>query len=153
MAVRLSAKVRVRVTLQVAVYRQPVRLGDKSLETLDQYFFQLDTCGRIPSVTSLLRGWVCRLQLLLAFASRVILVSESRGTHDHIVLSQIRDSPNLEGQVPVFISPRNRVAQLCPQALGSLFIASYDSQGYGRGVSLTCQPPLIPRKIPGTQFC
>jgi hypothetical protein len=29
----------------------------------------------------------------------------------------IWDSPNLEGQVPVFISPRNRVAQLYPQAL------------------------------------
>jgi hypothetical protein len=28
------------------------------------------------------------------------------------------DSPNLEGQVPVFISPRNRVAQLYPRALG-----------------------------------
>jgi hypothetical protein len=26
--------------------------------------------------------------------------------------------PNLEGQVPVFISPRNRVDQLYPQALG-----------------------------------
>jgi hypothetical protein len=32
----------------------------------------------------------------------------------------IRDSPNLEGQVPVFISPRKRVAQLYPWALGSL---------------------------------
>jgi hypothetical protein len=41
------------------------------------------------------------------------------------------DSSNLEGQVPVFISPRNRVAQLYPQALGSLFVASYDSQSYG----------------------
>jgi hypothetical protein len=30
----------------------------------------------------------------------------------------IRDSPNLEDQVPVFISPRNRVAQLYPRALG-----------------------------------
>jgi hypothetical protein len=39
----------------------------------------------------------------------------------------IWDSPNLEGQVPVFISPRNRVAQLYPQALGSLFIVSYVS--------------------------
>jgi hypothetical protein len=37
-------------------------------------------------------------------------------------------------QVPVFISPRNRVAQLYPQALGSHFIASYDSQGYGGGI-------------------
>jgi hypothetical protein len=51
-----------------------------------------------------------------------------------IFYSQIRYSPNLEGQVPVFISPRNRVAQLYSQALGSLFIASYDSQGYGGGI-------------------
>jgi hypothetical protein len=51
-------------------------------------------------------------------------------TLDHL-LSQIRDSPNLEGQVPVFISPRNRVAQLYPQLLGSLFVASHDLQGYG----------------------
>jgi hypothetical protein len=36
------------------------------------------------------------------------------------------DYPNLEGQVPVFISPRNRVAQLYPQALGSLSVAFYD---------------------------
>jgi hypothetical protein len=30
----------------------------------------------------------------------------------------IWDSPNLEGQVPVFISPRNRGAQLYPRAIG-----------------------------------
>jgi hypothetical protein len=81
-----------------------------------------------------MRGWVCRLQLLLALARALILGSESRETHNKIVLSQIRDSPNLEGQVPVFISPRNRVAQLYPQALGSLFVTSYDSQGYGGGI-------------------
>jgi hypothetical protein len=39
---------------------------------------------------SLTRGRVCRLQLLLALASAVILGSESRGTRDHILLSQIR---------------------------------------------------------------
>jgi hypothetical protein len=38
------------------------------------------------------------------------------------------DSPNLEGQVPKFICPRNRVAQVYPQALGSLLIASYYSR-------------------------
>jgi hypothetical protein len=63
-------------------------------------------------------------------ASAVILGSKSRRTRDHILQSQIRDSPNLEGQVLVFIYPRNRVAQLYLQALGSLFVASYDSQGY-----------------------
>jgi hypothetical protein len=50
-------------------------------------------------------------------ASAITLGSESRGTHDHILLHQIRDSPNLEGQVLIFISPRNRVAQLYTQVL------------------------------------
>jgi hypothetical protein len=83
---------------------------------------------------SLTRGWVCHLQLLLDLASAVILRSESRGTHDHILLPQIRDSPNLEYQSPVFISPRNRVARLYPPAMGFLFFASYDLQGYSGGI-------------------
>jgi hypothetical protein len=58
--------------------------------------------------SSLTRGRVCRLPLLLALVSAVILGSD-------ILLSQIRDSPNLEGEVPVFISPRNSVAQLYPR--------------------------------------
>jgi predicted nucleic acid-binding Zn finger protein len=125
----------VRATLRLAVYRQSVRLGTKSLETHDQYFFQLNTCSCSPYVTSpLMRGWVCRLQLVLVLASAVNRGSESRETHYHILLSQIRNSPSLEGQVPIFISPRNRVAQFYPQALGPLFVASYDSQGYGEGI-------------------
>jgi hypothetical protein len=64
-------------------------------------FFQLNSCGHSPYVTSsLTRGWVCHSQLLLALASPVTLRSESRGYHDHILLSQIRDSPKLEDQVP-----------------------------------------------------
>jgi hypothetical protein len=42
--------------------------------------------------------------------------------------------PELKGQVPIFISSRNRMAQLYPPALSSLFIASYDSQGYDGGI-------------------
>jgi hypothetical protein len=76
------------------------------------------------------RIWVDCLQLLLVLASAVILRSDAHETHDHILLSKIRNSPILEGQVPVFLSPRNRVAQIYPQVLGSLFVASYDSQGY-----------------------
>jgi hypothetical protein len=76
------------------------------------------------------RGWLCNaggcdvggfLNVLLWWVYFVMLRPESRGTHDHIWLSQIRDSPNLKGQVPVFISLRNRVARLYPQALGSRF--------------------------------
>jgi hypothetical protein len=36
---------------------------------------------------------------------RVILGSESCGTHDHILLSQVWDSPDLESQVPVLYPP------------------------------------------------
>jgi hypothetical protein len=57
---------------------------------------------------------VFRLQLLVVLASAVILASEARKTHDQILLSQIQDSPNLEGQVPVFMSSRNRVDLLYP---------------------------------------
>jgi hypothetical protein len=46
-------------------------------------------CGAL----SLTRGRVCRLQLLLALASTVILGSGFREIRDHILLSQIRDSP------------------------------------------------------------
>lgn len=52
-----------------------------------------------------------------------------------ILLSQIRDSSNLKDHVSIFKSPRDRMAQLCiPQELGSLFVASYVSQGYGGGI-------------------
>jgi hypothetical protein len=58
----------------------------------DQIFitvWQLRVCW--CSALSQTRGRVCRLQLLLVFASAVILGSESRGTCDHNLLSQIRD--------------------------------------------------------------
>jgi hypothetical protein len=96
-------------------------LGAKPFEIHDQYFFQKNTYGYSPYITSsVTRGWVCRLQFMLVLASAVTLGSESRRTRDCILLSQIRDSPNLEGHFPVFISPRIRVAKLYPQALGSL---------------------------------
>jgi hypothetical protein len=55
-----SSKVEVRVTLRLAVYRQSVRLGIKTLENHDQRFFQLNPCGNSPYVTpSLTRRCVC----------------------------------------------------------------------------------------------
>jgi hypothetical protein len=59
-----------------------------------------------------------------------------------MLLSQTRDCSNLEGQVPVFISPRNRVAQLYPQALGSAGFHNVrvrESQSYFASGSL---PPI-----------
>jgi hypothetical protein len=70
---------------QFALTPSPLRLTARIL-------FQLNTCGDSPYITSsLTRGWVCHLQLLLGLASALILGSESRGTRDHILLSQIRD--------------------------------------------------------------
>jgi hypothetical protein len=112
-------------------------------------FFQLNTCSFSPYViSSLTIRWVCRLQLLLDLASSVILRSDSRGTHHHVLLSQIRDSPKLEGQISVFISPRNRVGRLYPQALGSLCVASYESQGYGGIIQTHLHTGLLQLLIP-----
>jgi hypothetical protein len=69
----------------------------------------------------------------MSFAT-VTLGSDSHGTQDRILLSQFPDSPNLEDQVPVFISSKNCLAQLYPRALGSLLFASNDPQGYGGGI-------------------
>jgi hypothetical protein len=112
------SKVKVKVALRLAVYFQSVRLGIRPIETHEQtYYFQLNSCDNGPYATSsLTRGWVCHLQFLLVLASTVILKSEFHETQD-----------NMGVQVPVFISPRNKVAR----ALGSIFVVSYDSQGYG----------------------
>jgi hypothetical protein len=122
----LSSKVKVKVEVS-----RPVCLGVKHPSgAYDQIFITVRElwvcwCGAL----SLTRDRVCRLQLLLVLRA-VILGSDSRETRDHILLSQIRDSHNLEGQIAVFISLKSRVAQLYPQAVGSLFVASYDSEGY-----------------------
>jgi hypothetical protein len=68
-------------------------------------------CGAL----SLTREQIYRLQLLLGLASAVILGSESPGESWPYLVPRFRDSPNLEGQVTVFIYPRNRVVQLYPR--------------------------------------
>jgi hypothetical protein len=98
--------------------------------------FCLDTCGCVilyPS--SLTRGRVCNLLYNCFWAlPEQSLLDRSPAELTAIFYCLICYSPNLEGQVPIFISPRNRVVQLYPRALGSLFVASYDSQSYGGGI-------------------
>jgi hypothetical protein len=80
--------------------KSPLRL------TTGHFFLQMNTCGHSPYVTSsLTRRWVWRLQVLLDFASAVILRSESRGTHNHILLSQIRHPPTWKARSPYLYPP------------------------------------------------
>jgi hypothetical protein len=97
-------------------------------------FFRLNTCGHNPYITSSLRrGWVSYLQLLLVLARALSCPSPAEFTTT-IYCLRFKTPPNLVGQVPLFISPRARVAQLHPEALSSLFVASYDLQGYDGGI-------------------
>jgi hypothetical protein len=73
-----------------------------------------------------MRGRVCNLQCNHS------IVRVAQNPKPYFTVSS--ETPNLEGQVTVFISPRNRVAQLYPRAMGSLYVISYDSQGYGGGI-------------------
>jgi hypothetical protein len=80
--------------LQLTVSR-PVCLGIKhSYGVYDQIFItvkQFRVCWF--GASSLTRGRVCRVQLLLDLANAVFLGSESRETRKHNLLSQIRDFP------------------------------------------------------------
>jgi hypothetical protein len=73
-------------------------------------------------------------QCLSRCNSRVQNLTYTPTTHVTTISKRIKTTnfSNKEGQVPVFIYPRKRAAQLYPQALGSVFVASYDYQSYGR---------------------
>jgi hypothetical protein len=93
---------RVKVMLPPAVNRPVCQSPSWGLEP-DFFFtvrlFPVFWCGAL----SLTRERVYRLQLLLVLARAVIFGSESRRTPDHILLPLIRDYPNLEDQVRIYI--------------------------------------------------
>jgi hypothetical protein len=99
----------------------------------------LNICGHSPYVTSsLTRERVCRLQLLLALTSAVILKSEPRKSQDHILLSQIRDLPSLEAR---FLNIAvNKVKKLLLHTL--LLIRNYGALVRQRTIP-TERPPLV----------
>jgi hypothetical protein len=46
----------------------------------------------------------------------------------------LHPTPSLKDLVSIFKSPSGRVAQLHPQAPGSIFVTFYDSQGHSGGI-------------------
>jgi hypothetical protein len=81
----------------------------------DLYYCQTFS-GLLMWVPSLLTRQVLDFKLLLALVSTVILRSESHENNGHTLISQIKDSPSLGDQVPIFMPPWNGVPQLYPQA-------------------------------------
>jgi hypothetical protein len=131
---RVVSKAEVEVAWRPTV-SQPFSLGVRGPSgTRDQFYFRLEIFLRQLWVCNfvapcLTRRRVCNLLYNCFWAlPEQSLLCRSPAELTAIFYSLIWDSPNLEGQVPVFISPRNRVAQLYPRALGSLCVASYDSQ-------------------------
>jgi hypothetical protein len=117
------------------LYDWRFRLGEEPLGTHDQHSFQLNTCGYSSYLTSsLMSGWVSRLQLLLVLASAVILGPQSRGTHDIFYCVEFETPPTWRVRSPYLYPPGTGCCHLYPQVLGSLFVASYDSQDYGGGI-------------------
>jgi hypothetical protein len=112
---RLSSE-RNRATSRLAIYRRSIRLGAKPLKTHDQLFFSSKHLW-LQSSCNILSNERMGLSFTIAtgLASAVILGSKSCGTHDHILLSQSRDFPNREGEVPIFISPGTGLPSCCPR--------------------------------------
>jgi hypothetical protein len=114
----LQVEVKLRPTVCLGV-RRPSGTRDQFSFLLEIFFRQLRVYYFVAP--SLKRGRVCNL-LYNCFWSlpEQSLLGRSPSELRQYFTVTFETPPNLEGQVPVFISPRNTVAQLCPRILGSL---------------------------------
>jgi hypothetical protein len=129
-------KAKVKVMLRPTVSRS-FCLGIKHpFGAYDQIFvtvrhFWVCSCGA-PSLT---RWRVCHLQLLLALASAVIFGSESRGTPNHVLLSQFlefpfRRLPQLAGlRWRISTPPQHRIISVT-----EFWVLYYDRRSVGQSV-------------------
>jgi hypothetical protein len=105
---------------------QSIFLSGSHLELVTRFIFCIYSCGLLDVWRPLRREDGSVIYWAIPEQS---LSSPGPAELTTIFYCLIWDFLNLVGQISVFISPRNRVAQLYPRSLCSLFIASYDSQG------------------------
>jgi hypothetical protein len=121
-----QGKVKVKVILRPTV-SWPVRLDVRHPSgTRGQFFFLLEIFFRQLRVCyfvapSLTRGRVFNLMLLLVLASTVPLGYESRGTQDHILLSQLLSLPQPGGPGPRMYIPQEQGGPDIPPGTGFPF--------------------------------
>jgi hypothetical protein len=123
-----NLEVEVEVNLRPTVSRPLCPGVRRSFGTCDQFFFLLEISFRHPRLCYFVGSVIYLYNCFWALPEQSLL-GRSPAELTAIFYCLIWDSANLEGQVPVFISTRNKVAQLYLRALGSLFVASCDSQG------------------------
>jgi hypothetical protein len=108
---------KVKVTLRPTVSRHPSGTRDQFFPF--SFWLFLDSCGFVDVGRPLWRevepvlSSFCRASPAQPFSDL-----NPTGLMSIVYCLYFQDSPNLEIQVPEFISPRNRVAQLYPRALG-----------------------------------
>jgi hypothetical protein len=115
-------RVRVRVALRLAVYRQSVRLGDRPLDKTNN-FFQLNPCGHSPSILSdelMGLSFTSAAGPLQRSHSRVRVLRDSR---PYFTVSDSR-FPQPGGSGPHIYIHHEQGGPVIPKALGSIHIST-----------------------------
>jgi hypothetical protein len=107
--------------------RLPSGTSDKFFFLLEIFFKQLPV-GYFVS-PSLTRGQVCNMLLLLVLASAV-----PRNSGPYFIVPILQTCPTWRARSLYLYPTGTGSPRYIPWALGSLFVASYDSQGYGGGI-------------------
>jgi hypothetical protein len=140
-----------RPCLLLTVWTSPSRLATKSKSKLlydwlsvSMSWYRAPLWDLRPDITSCrnVAVWICGLVSVgrpfwredgSAICSVIIQWSESLRTWNHTLLSHLR-LPQPGGPGSRIYIPQEQGGPVIPPALGSLYVVSYDSQGYGGGI-------------------